>query len=178
MARNKMTQLIDFLQTDLCVDIPLFYNNQPDAVRLDFIEIGTAQARQTVKAALQFIFGGQPFWLCAYGSNSGSLFHDNHLLQRPTKVMVLPYHSKVDRDWFEYDHDAMACVEISLETLAIENYLDYVFRLEFLSNTLFLVNTERKVAAHVYDRRGMDVAATNPALLEHFRQEFKQYLYA
>ena len=58
------------------------------------------------------------------------------------------------------------------------NKADYVFRLEFLSNTLFLVNTECKVTAHVYDRRDMDVAATNPALLEHFRQEFKRYLYA
>ena len=176
MVHNKVKQLICLLQGELYVDIPLFYNNRHNAVRLDLMEIDDLKARQIVKSVLQFLFGKHLFWLCAYGCDSGDIVNNNRLLHSQSEVTVVPYHSSVDRDWFEYDHDAIACAEISLKTLAIDNYLDYVFRLEFLSNTLFLVNVESKVAVHVYDRRGMDVAATDPLLLENFKQQFIQYL--
>lgn len=178
MVFNKITQLTNLLQQELCVDIPLFYNNRSNAARLDFIDLEEAMARNVAKDALRFLFEEHSFWMCAYGSDSGDIFFDNHLLQSPAEVTVLPYHSHVDRDWFEYDHDTMACVEISLETLAIERYLDYVFRLEFLSNTLFLVSAKQQLAVHVYDRRGMDIATRNPLLLARFRKQFHSYFHS
>lgn len=176
MTHMEQERFLNLIQRELRIDVPLFYNNRPNSARLDLTNADEAEARGTVRSALEFLFGERPFWLCAYGDDSGAVLFENQLLQRPTEIAVVPYCSCVDRDWFAYDHDAIACAEVTLKMLALERYLDYVFRLEFLSNTVFLVDAERKLAAHVYDRRGMDVAARDPLLLAQFREQFRACL--
>ena len=96
---------------------------------------------------------------------------------RQPDTIVIPYLTSVNRDWFEYDHDTITVAVAPFEEFAVDRYLDYVFRLAFLSNTLVLASVERKVAVYVYDRRGMDVITTDALLIHEFRQHFQQYLY-
>ena len=87
------------------------------------------------------------------------------------------YCDTISHVWFEYDHDTITVAVSPFEEFAVDRYLDYVFRLAFLSNTLVLASVERKVAVYVYDRRGMDVITTDALLIHEFMQHFQQYLY-
>ena len=178
MVYNKMiTKLVHLLQEELNVDVPAFYHNQQNAARLDFEEADDLEARNVVKSVLQYLFEKRKLWLCAYGYDSGDLFKENHFFHRQPDTIVIPYLTSVNRDWFEYDHDTITVAVSPFEEFAVDRYLDYVFRLAFLSNTLVLASVERKVAVYVYDRRGMDVITTDALLIHEFMQHFQQYLY-
>lgn len=122
------------------------------------------------------MFANKELWICAYGQNSGSLFKINHFFSHQHETVVAPYRSCVDED-FEYEHETIVFSKVAFEEFSVDRYLDYVFRLAFLSNTLVLASVERKVAVYVYDRRGMDVITTDALLIHEFRQHFQQYLY-
>ena len=176
MDNMKVKQLQQFLSGEMYVEAPIFYNNQPNSARLNLEELDDAEARRTVISALQFLFGNQLLWLCAYGYDSENIFYENQLLRKRSEVTVIPFHSRLDPEWFEYDHETIACVETSLDSIMIENYIDYAFKYEFLSNTLYFVNTASRIAVQVYDRRGMDAAILDALLLERFKQKFNRYL--
>ena len=176
MDISKMNNLIRFITNDLHVDIPLYYNNLGKAVKFDFENVDTERTENVIETVIHILFTDRPFWVCEYGSITGSGILGSGLFTVCPKIEVIPYVSSVDKDDFEYDHDAIACVHTNIDTFSIRNYISYVLEYEFISNTIFLIDEVKGIALYAYDRRGMDIAATDDALLEQLLEKFSSYI--
>ena len=172
----KMNNLIKFITKDLHVDIPLYYNNLGKAIKFDFENVDTECAENIIETVIHILFADRPFWVCEYGSITGSEILGNELFSTCPKIEVIPYISSVDKDDFEYDQDAIACVHTNIETFSVRKYISYVFEYEFISNTIFLIDEVKGIALYAYDRRGMDIAATDDAILEQLLEKFSSYI--
>ncbi len=171
-----MNNLIKFITKDLHVDIPLYYNNLGKAIKFDFENVDTECAENIIETVIHILFADRPFWVCEYGSITGSEILGNELFATCPKIEVIPYISSVDKDDFEYDQDAIACVHTNIETFSVRKYISYVFEYEFISNTIFLIDEVKGIALYAYDRRGMDIAATDDAILEQLLEKFSSYI--
>lgn len=172
----KMNNLIKFITKDLHVDIPLYYNNLGKAIKFDFENVDTECAENIIETVIHILFADRPFWVCEYGSITGSEILGNELFATCPKIEVIPYISSVDKDDFEYAQDAIACVHTNIETFSVRKYISYVFEYEFISNTIFLIDEVKGIALYAYDRRGMDIAATDDAILEQLLEKFSSYI--
>lgn len=166
--------LVQCINSKLHIDIPLYYNNPNCAIKFDFDDVSAEQAENIMDSVIHLLFGNYPFWVCEYGSISGKTMLDNHLFSvRIPKIIVVPYSSvSVDKDWFEYNYDAIACAHTDIVDFSVQKYLTYVLEREFISNTIFLIDEIREIALYAYDRRGMDIASIDKAVLRQLSEKF------
>ena len=178
MDHFKIDELVRFMNSKLHIDIPLYYNNPKCAIRFNFDDISTEQAENIIDSVIHFLFGNYPFWVCEYGSISGKIMLDNHLFSTQIpEIIVVPYlYTSEDGDWFEYDHDAIACVHTEIADFSVRKYITYVLEREFIYNTIFLIDETREIALYAYDRRGMDIASTDKAVLGQLSEKFNSYV--
>lgn len=172
MDHFETSNLVKFITDELHVDIPLYHNNATRAVKFDFEDMSIERTKEVITAVVRLLFGGRPFWVCEYGSVTGEAMLAHGLFATPPKIESVPYISSVDREYFEYDHDAIACVRTDLEKFCVRNYIEYVLEREFISNHIFLIDEVNGIALYAYDRRGMDAASTNDAVLERLLKGF------
>lgn len=177
MIETPLAQLKHFLTNELHVDIPLFWNNPNNCIRICFEDMDRAKSKEVANEVIEHLFAGSKFWLCEYGSISGNTIKQNNLVKAIPDILVMPYHSEiVDTEWFEYDYDAISCTLTCLNEFNVGAYIDYCFRLDFLSNSLYLADLTRKCVVAIYDRRGMDIASTNIAILQQLSEKHIDYI--
>lgn len=176
MDNAKIEDFIKFITTDLHVDIPLFYNNIGKSIKFDFEDVDVERASNVIEEVIHLLFAKRPLWVCEYGSITGSGMLDNGLFSTCPKIEIIPYISSVDKDYFEYDHDAIACVRTNIDTFCVRKYIAYVLEYEFISNTIFLIDEVKGIALYAYDRRGMDIAARDNAVLRQLLKKFGAYI--
>lgn len=172
MDNFEINNLVKFITNELHVDIPLYHNNANRAVKFDFEDMSIKRTKEVINAIVCLLFGSRPFWVCEYGSVTGEAMLNHGLFATTPKIEIVPYISSVDRDYFEYDHDAIACVHSDLGKFCVRKYIEYVLEREFISNHIFLIDEVNEIALYVYDRRGMDVASTNYSVLERLFKRF------
>jgi len=168
--------LKNFICNTLNVDLPLYQNNPDCSVRINFEDLNTIEAQLLAKKIIKQLLSENLFWICEYGSSSGKTFYENNFFVSNPEVFIFPFQfTLIDRDWFEYERDSITCTYIGLQDLRLDEYIKYAFRLEFISNTIFLISTDRQIALSIYDRRGMDISSTNHSILRRIRSEFSNY---
>lgn len=170
---SSITNLLHFVTQDMKIDIPLFQNNPKKSIELNLDNMDLVTATAEAKKVLQYVLSTDSFWVCEYGTDNGDTFIANNFFACEPSVEILEYHSKwIDRDWFEYEKDAIACVHTSLPSFSLDAYIHYALRMEYLSNTIFLINPNKGYAVWIYDRRGMDIASKDASLLFDLNKEF------
>lgn len=172
--RNSLSELMRCIQETLKIDITLYQNNYGQAIKIDLQHLNYHNAIRTVEEILDYVFLDSVFWACEFGGISGNTFIKNKMFNSPfPPVTVIPYKSKlIDNEWFEYQHEAIACSLVDSDKFNYRSYAKYVLRKEFLSNSIFLIDDTRNIAVFTYDRRGMDIASTNRELLENIERNF------
>lgn len=175
MDNYEVDSVYRFITKTLHVDIPLYYNNPGKSIRFDFEDVDTEQTENIIKAVVYLLFGCHPFWICEYGSVTGKAILERGLLAVAPKISVIPYISSVDKDYFEYEHDAIACAHTNIQAFSVCKYISYVLEKDFISNSIFLIDEVHEVALYVYDRRGMDVASTDNDVLKRLLEKFSSY---
>lgn len=170
----SIANLLHFITQDMKIDIPLSQNNPKESIELNLEDMDLVSATAEVKQILQFVLSTDSFWVCEYGTSDGDTFLANNFFACEPSVEILEYHSElIDRDWFEYEKDAIACVRTSLPLFSLDAYIHFALRMEYLSNTIFLINPNKKFAVWIYDRRGMDIASKDVGLLLDLKNRFK-----
>lgn len=181
MNNKQILQYIQLLNciNQMKIDLPLYVLNSDRAIRLDFSDIRYETVCDVINRVLHVMLGDRTFWLCEYGDNRATDLIKKRLFdKRKAEVGIIPYHSKlIDRDWFQYCHDSIACAKIHTRDFFSHAYIKYVLRDSFLSNTIFLIDNERKIALQVYDRRGMDIAAMDIGIIAQLFNEFRPYVH-
>lgn len=173
MIKESLSQLYNFLAKELHVDLPLCWNNPNKSIRISFETVDVPTAKAIAQEIIGELFADAWFWACEYGSTTGETFIKHGLLKETSSVVILPYHSElVDPEWFEYDHDAIACVQTRLKRFDVDAYTDYCFSLAFLSNSIYLVSLKRKCVVAIYDSRGMDIATTDESMLQQMCRKY------
>lgn len=170
---SSTSNLLRFITQDMKIDIPLSQNNPKESIELNLENMDLISAAAATKEILRYVLSTDSFWVCEYGTDNGDTFMENHFFACEPSVEILEYHSElIDRDWFEYEKDAIACVHTSLPLFSLDAYIHYALRMEYLSNTIFLVNPTKGYAVWIYDRRGMDIASKAASLLFDLNKEF------
>lgn len=177
ISNNHLSELLDLIES-LHVEMPLFHNNPNCAIKFDFEDTSDRIAKEIVLKILNELFHDCYFWVCEYGCSSADTFLKHLFFKNSAPpVIVFPYQFKyVDHDYFEYAHDTIACVRTGDNNFCFDSYVEYAFRLEFISNTIFLMDTNQGIAVHLYDRRGMDVATQNHDVLIHLFHSYEAYV--
>lgn len=174
MNEQSIQQLLQSI-TNLKVDITLYADNPGRCLRFNLDDLPTDKAKKVVISIIRSLYCNSSFWVCEFGSNTGRTLVDNQIVNVEKGLMIVPY-MFTRRDYFEYDSDAIACAQVCLDKLSLQAYIDFAFRLEFLSNTIFLIDPVREIALYIYDRRGMDVVSSNLQILEKLRHDYQQNL--
>ncbi len=181
MKSKKHLQCIQLMNCihQMKVDLPLYILNQDRAIRFDFADVEYEIACNVIHRVLHMVFSGRNFWICEYGDNcAADLIKKRFFDKRNVEIEIIPYRSNfIDKDAFQYLHNSIACTKISAEDFYAHAYIKYVLRDRFLSNTIFLIDDERKIALQIYDRRGMDVAAMDINVIIQLFNTFRQYVH-
>lgn len=183
MDNNEVTvpsivRLKQFINSSLVVDYPLYVSNRKYGVKISFDELNDMTAEKVARCILDQLLPQKGFWVCEYGSNSVEALQEKGFLSASPIVAEIISHKcrTVDPTWFEYDVGAISCNYVMKSSFSFEVYIRYALRLDFLSNTIFLIDDEQKLAVHIYDRRGMDIVSTDQRLLERLCSDFRQYI--
>ena len=183
MDNNEVTapsivRLKQFINSSLVIDYPLYVSNQKYGVKINFDKLNDMPAKNVARCILDQLLHQKGFWVCEYGSNSVKALQEKGFLSAsPIVTEIISHKSRtVDPAWFEYDVGAISCNYVTKSSFSFDVYIRYAFRLDFLSNTIFLIDDEQKLAIHIYDRRGMDVVSTDRRLLEHLYSDFHEYI--
>lgn len=161
----------------LNIDIPLYYNNKGHAVRFDFEDVTDKAAPGIIQEILRVVFGDRDFWICEYGCRCAADLCDKHFFREGSaEIEVIPHEFPKD-DWFEYFHNSIVCARVNARDFIAQNYIKYALRRIFMSNTIFLIDDHQKIALHIYDRRGMDVASADDCIILRLIEEFRPYVY-
>lgn len=181
MKSKKLLQCIRLMNCihQMKVDLPLYLLNQDRAIRFDFADVEYEIVCDVIHRVLHIVFGDRNFWICEYGDNcAADLIKKRFFNKRNVEIAIIPYRSKlIDKDAFQYFHNSIACTKISAEDFFVHAYIKYVLRDSLLSNTIFLIDDERKIALQIYDRRGMDVAAMDSNVIIQLFNTFRQYVH-
>lgn len=162
---------------DLSIDMPLYLNNQKQAIKFDFEKYDDKTTKTVVKEILQLLFENTYFWVCEYGGNSSRTYCEKKLIKAKIKdVMTIPYISSIDPEDFEYPNNSITCIHISMSEFDLESYTKYVMSSDFISNTIFLIDDERYIAVNMYDRRGMDIATVDRQILKGLYAKYDKYI--
>lgn len=177
-AAPSMERLERFLHSGLQIDYPLYMSNRQQGVKLDFEALDDTVAKAAAKSVLSSLLREEGFWVCEYGGNSETALREKGFLCAPPLITeILPHKcTTLDPDWFSYDVEAISCNYVKKSGFSLDTYIQYVFRLDFLSNTIFIIDEVQGFALHIYDRRGMDIVATDPGILERIRTDFSKYI--
>lgn len=160
--------LVSFITDEISIAIPLYISNPNKSIRVHLDSLDDAHAAYMVKAVLDAVFTGNHIWICDLGKKTiNSMFNHGFFMNLQQQSVTIPFNlnATVDTDWFEYDENAIACVYADFCSFNCDSYITHVLSREFLSNTILLINCDYSVAVHVYDRRGMDIVATNPYIV-------------
>lgn len=174
----KCDNLINCITNTLNVDMPLYINNKNSALKFDFEDVDDVTTENIIRSIMNYLLIDNSFWVCEYGSDSVDiLVNKNFFLNTVPDISVLPYHSKsIDSDWFEYEHNSIVCAHTTMDNFNVNAYIKYVTSKDFISNTIFLIDDIRNIALHVYDRRGMDIAATDEGIVKQLFERYKAYV--
>lgn len=177
-AAPSMERLERFLHSCLQIDYPLYMRNPRCGVKLDFEALDDAEAKTAAQNVLSSLLWEEGFWLCEYGSDSGTALQEKGFLCAPPLITeILPHKcTTLDPDWFSYDVEAISCNYVKKSDFSLDTYIQYAFRLDFLSNTILIIDEAQEFALHIYDRRGMDIVATDPGITERIRTDFRKYI--
>lgn len=157
------TKLYDFITKEM-IDIPLIAYSPDETIGLMFDNIASETAIEIVQQILKHLLSTDPFWVCEYGTDNGETFLENHFFSREPTIEVLEYHSMIDRDYIEYEKDAIACVQTALPVFSLDAYIRCALRPDGLSNNIFLINPDKGFAVWIYDERGMYITSKDANL--------------
>ena len=178
MSVPSLAKLKCFINSSLIIDYPLYISNAKNGIKIGFDDLNDMCAEAIAHSILERLLQQKGFWVCEYGSDSAcALQEKNFLTASPVITEIIPHQcSTADTDWFEYDIEAISCNYVVKDSFSFDTYIRYVFRQDFLSNTIFLVDVEKELAIHIYDRRGIDIVSTDLKLLEQLSSDFCRHI--
>ena len=178
VTARSIAELKQFINSSLIIDYPLYVSNANDGVKINFDELSDADAEMVAHCILDQLLCWEGFWVCEYGNSSVYALQEKALVSAdPIVTEIIPHKcSTMDPDWFAYDIQEISCNYVMKSSFSFDAYIRYAFRLDFLSNTIFLIDVEQELAVHIYDRRGMDIVSTNRRRLERLCLDFRAYV--
>lgn len=177
VGNSIISQLKHFITHTLKVDIPLQKNNPGSSVQFNFENLDTPFATTLAYDIICSLLSDDLFWVCEYGSNTGKVLFENCFFKTKPDIAIIPYYSElIDREWFEYECDSIFGGCTTLANFNLKSFIAYGFRLDYLSNTIFLIDIKQEIAVWIYDRRGMDIASTNHSVLQILRSKYAEYI--
>lgn len=178
ITNPSVDRLTCFLKSTLVVDYPLYASNPKYGIKIAFDDLDDMCAHKVARCILECLLHQKGFWVCEYGSDSLTALIEKHVISAsPVTSEIIPHEcTTVDKDWFYYDVAAISCNYVKKADFCFDEYIRHAFRLDFLSNAIFLVDDEQEFAIHIYDRRGMDVVSTNTKLLDSLCVGFSQHI--